>query len=418
MRLRNLIILIVIVFIETGCKVNEPPISIEPEVQHEGPTLLWQMPLRSDTLVSYTIHPLLYQDRVIVTAEPVYFELDATIKMVDTAGAIIWDSEVIGTVCEDFNYLASTQSFIHDGIMVYGCNGRASAINAFSGYILWEYPDDLGATNAFSRLNDKVFYPSAKGVTIFPFDSALLYLGDIASGFRREIFRVGVEDDFSPRLYPPAVHVNNDGDTLLYFQNRQWNFVNPGLGGRVDLYCYNMTADSVVWKIPQIDPYGNSSVCLPLYHEGKIYFRGFLTLFCLDATNGEIIWTHEFPGDFDDILQGNMLLVEDKLVLKSSSEGIHAFNPQTGDLLWERYDAGSTSSYMTYHQGAVYYGSYNGAIYKVRVSDGEIMWTYTSPNAGVAPTWDAVFYNSVTIDPINNRMYACDAYYLLCLQLP
>ncbi|HCK22298.1 MAG TPA: hypothetical protein DHW15_09075, partial [Bacteroidetes bacterium] len=156
----------------------------------------------------------------------------------------------------------------------------------------------------------------------------------------------------------------------------------------------------------------------PLHHEGKIYFRGLLTLFCLDATNGEILWTHEFPGDFDDILQGNMLLVEDKLVLKSSSKGLHAFNPQTGDLLWERFDAGVTSCYMTYFEGAVYYGSYDGKIFKVRVSDGEIMWTYTSPNAGVAPTWDAVFYNSVTIDPILRRMYACDAYYLLCLQLP
>ena len=138
----------------------------------------------------------------------------------------------------------------------------------------------------------------------------------------------------------------------------------------------------------------------------------------MDATNGEIIWTHEFPGDFDDILQGNMIIVEDMLVLKSSTEGIHAFNLQTGDLFWERYDAGVTSCYMTYYEGAVYYGSYDGKIFKVRVSDGEIMWTYTSPNAGVAPTWDAVFYNSVTIDPILRRMYACDAYYLLCLQLP
>lgn len=412
--IRVALILMVII---SGCKVNEPPAVAEP-MPVEKPQLLWQIPLRSDTLVSQCMVPILYQDRLIVSADPYYFTDASTMKMVDTTGQIIWDSEIIGTVCEKVNYRSVSGNFIQDGILVYLCKSRPAAVNAFSGYTLWEYPTDPGISTMLQHFENSIFYSSAVGGSVFPYDTSLLYIVDIATGDRREIFRLGRDGDYSVNIYPPAVNVNSDGDTLLYFQNRQWNFVNSGLGGRVDLYCYNITADSIIWEIPQIDPYGNSSVCLPLYHEGKLYFRGLQTLFCLDASNGEILWSHEFPGDFDDILQGNMIIVEDMLVLKSSTEGIHAFNLQTGDLFWERYDAGVTSCYMTYYEGAVYYGSYDGKIFKVRVSDGEIMWTYTSPNAGVAPTWDAVFYNSVTIDPILRRMYACDAYYLLCLQLP
>lgn len=412
--IRVALILMVII---SGCKVNEPPAVAEP-MPVEKPQLLWQIPLRSDTLVSQCMVPILYQDRLIVSADPYYFTDASTMKMVDTTGQIIWDSEIIGTVCEKVNYRSVSGNFIQDGILVYLCKSRPAAVNAFSGYTLWEYPTDPGISTMLQHFENSIFYSSAVGGSVFPYDTSLLYIVDIATGDRREIFRLGRDGDYSVNIYPPSVNVNSDGDTLLYFQNRQWNFVNSGLGGRVDLYCYNITVDSIIWKIPQIDPYGNSSVCLPLYHEGKLYFRGLQTLFCLDASNGEILWSHEFPGDFDDILQGNMIIVEDMLVLKSSTEGIHAFNLQTGDLFWERYDAGVTSCYMTYYEGAVYYGSYDGKIFKVRVSDGEIMWTYTSPNAGVAPTWDAVFYNSVTIDPILRRMYACDAYYLLCLQLP
>lgn len=412
--IRVALILMVII---SGCKVNEPPILPEPPLA-ETPQILWQVPLRSDTLVSQCMVPILYQDRLIVSADPYYFTDAATMKMVDTTGQIIWDSEIIGTVCEKVNHRSVSGNFIQDGILVYLCKSRPAAINAFSGYTLWEYPSDPGISTMLQHFENSIFYSSGVGGSVIPYDTSLLYIVDIATGARKEVFRLGRDGDYSAYIYPPAVHVNSDGDTILYFQNRQWNFVNSGMGGRVDLYCYNMTGDSIIWKIPQIDPYGNSSVCLPLYHEGKLYFRGLQTLFCLDASNGEILWSHEFPGDFDDILQGNMLMVEDMLLLKSSTEGLHAFNPQTGELLWERYDAGNTSCYMTYHEGAVYYGSYDGKIFKVRVRDGEIMWTYSSPNAKVAPTWDAVFYNSVTIDPLTNRMYACDAFYLMCLQLP
>ena len=79
---------------------------------------------------------------------------------------------------------------------------------------------------------------------------------------------------------------------------------NSANGGRVDLFCWNMTADTLIWQIPEIDPYGNSSVCKPLYHDGLVYFRGFQTLHAVNVETGEQVWMHEFPGDFDDALLG------------------------------------------------------------------------------------------------------------------
>ncbi|HCK22299.1 MAG TPA: hypothetical protein DHW15_09080, partial [Bacteroidetes bacterium] len=244
-----------------SCKVNEPAILGE-QPNFDLPITLWQIQLRSDTLVSQCMVPILYQDRLMVSADPYYSSNAATMKMVDTTGAVVWDSEVNGEICERINHSAISGNFVYDGIMAYLCKSRPAALNYFSGNILWEYPSDPGSVNMIQHFGDIIFYSNGPSGSSLPNDTSILFKADLSTGSRKELFRVSVEEDFSPRLYPPAVHVNIDGDTLLYFQNRQWNFVNPGLGGRVDLYCYNMTADSVVWKKSQIDPYGNSSVCL------------------------------------------------------------------------------------------------------------------------------------------------------------
>ena len=47
-----------------------------------------------------------------------------------------------------------------------------------------------------------------------------------------------------------------------------------------------------------------------------------------------------------------MLIAEGKLIVKSSDRGIHALDPETGEMLWERYDTGVTSCYMNYFEGS------------------------------------------------------------------
>ena len=177
-----------------------------------------------------------------------------------------------------------------------------------------------------------------------------------------------------------------------------------------------MTADTLVWQIPEIDPYGNSSVCKPLYHDGLVYFRGFQTLHAVNVETGEQVWMHEFREILMIYCLGNMLIAEGKLIVKSSTEGIHAFDPAPEHCFGERYDAGNTSCYMSYFDGSVFYGNYGGELFNVRVADGEILWAYTSKNEGKT-LLGAQFNNGVIFDEENRRIITTDGYYLICLQL-
>jgi outer membrane protein assembly factor BamB len=380
---------------------------------------VWQVPLMADTSFSVGFDPVEINNVLFIGVKPSALStLPMRIQKVSTEkGNILLTIESDDNyICSDINLLESAGHFVQNEYFYFNCSGTPHVWDMRNMILIAAYSGDSSTTGKISGYNELLFYSTRYSYTDW-YDSSSLIIVNPLSGNSQELFTVSTTESYNPSLYPPAVYLNASNDTILFFQNRQWNFANSSEGGKVDLYCYNMTADSIVWLAEDIDPYGNSSVCLPLYHEGKVYFRGFRTLHCLDALTGEQLWMHEFTGEFNDLHLGNMLVAEGKLVVKSSDRGIHAFDPESGSLLWERFDTGITSCYMNYYNGSVFFGSYDGKLFNVRVSDGKILWAIESPNAGKSPSWEAEFWNGVAIDEENNRIITTDGYYLICLQL-
>jgi outer membrane protein assembly factor BamB len=398
-----------------SCKPEEPPVA--PPDEPESPVeVIWSVAKHPDTLVSFSSGMLKYQDLIFASAEPYGSPLPSVMKVVNEEGEIVWDSEVLGGICPGLNVNDYHGSFVHNGIMVYLCNNRPEALNFFSGSLLWEWSSSAAGGTTLTRYGDKVFCTERFSGS-FPYDSSRILMIDILTGTGKEVFRVGVDNGQKPSLYSPETALSPAGDTLLWFQNRTWNFDATSDWGRIDLYCFNLTADTLVWQLIDIDPFGISCVGKPLYADGRLYFRANQIIQCYNAWTGEEIWSHTFPEDSGALTLGNTLLEDGKLIVKSGFGGIHAFDPITGELLWERYDAGTTSTHMTYFDGNVYYGSYNGDLFCVRVADGEILWKYRSPFDGIPPYYETEFNNNVVIDPETRRLYTTDYYYLHCLQL-
>ena len=407
-------------FVLASCKpaeVLQPP----PGSEAKGPVdVVWQVPIKPDTSLGFGFDPVMVRNAIFygskpspLSAVPMHF------VKVSENGKLLWEvSSDENTICDEINILESTGNTMHSDYFYCACKGKPTVIDMRDLTLVNKYNLDTASVYKISVFGELLFYTKRYYTTTVNYDSSALVVVNPYTGWQRTLFRLGKNGNQNPALYPPEAFIYPEtGDTLLVFQNRQWDFTNSANGGRVDLFCLNMSADTLVWQIPEIDPYGNSSVCKPLYHDGLVYFRGFQTLHAVNVETGEQVWMHEFPGDFDDLLLGNMLIAEGKLIVKSSDRGIHALDPETGEMLWERYDTGVTSCYMNYFEGSVYFGCYDGVIYNVRVSDGEILWSYASPNAGKIPSWDAQFENGVIFDEENRRIITTDGYYLICLQL-
>ena len=405
--------------LQMSCK---PTDIISPPITNSNSPLevVWQVPIRPDTSLGFGFDPIFVGESIFFGSKPTPLSAEKMhLIKVSKTGHVVWQiSPDENSICDEIKSLESSGHVMVGDLLYCVCKNQPIVIDMKNLLLQNEYAIDSSTAYQISSFDQLLFYTTKFGSLGTGYDSSVLVVADPFSGRQKTLFRQGKNGDFNPNLYPPEVFVNNPtGDTLLVFQNRQWDFTNSANGGRVDLFCWNMSADTLVWQIPEIDPYGNSSVCKPLYHDGLVYFRGFQTLHAVNVETGEQVWMHEFPGDFDDLLLGNMLIAEGKLIVKSSTEGIHAFDPGTGALLWERYDAGNTSCYMSYFDGSVFYGNYGGELFNVRVADGEILWAYTSKNEGKNLGWEPQFNNGVIFDEENRRIITTDGYYLICLQL-
>ena len=143
-----------------------------------------------------------------------------------------------------------------------------------------------------------------------------------------------------------------------------------------------------------------SSVCI---NDGKLYiFNALGTLFCLDETTLDVVWTKDVLTDFDgrNLMFGmteNPLIVGDKLFLTPGGviNGMVALNKKTGALIWSSPGTGMPSSYssplfigdqsiplvVTWFEGEKQEGKVqDNKIVAFNADTGEVVWEYIQPS--------------------------------------
>ncbi len=399
-----------------GCKGEELPTEYPVAKEVTPIPLLWQIPLNEDTIFRYSIPAEYFNNGILFSEQNNASNLPMHFRYINSeTGELIWETNSAFEVdCDNPAYIFGTGSYVYHNYYATLCNSDPRVVDLSSGTTLWHYECPKGRMPNISHFKNILFCVQLTGFN--PYYSGSIVKTEINSGVWDTIFTIDTVDEFSVGLYPPVAEINANNDTLIYFQNRQYRVL-PYVG-KIDLYGYNITADSLIWKVEDIDPQGNSSVFPPYIYEDKLYFKGAFTMFCLDTKTGNILWEKQFTGFGEDLLYGNIIIEDNKLIVKTSYESIYALDPNTGNVIWENEKSGATPTDMVYSEGVIYYGSSgDGKLHAIDINDGKQLWEMESPNRNADISSNAIFNRPVAIDPILNRLYTSDGYYFICFQL-
>ncbi|HMX03656.1 MAG TPA: PQQ-binding-like beta-propeller repeat protein [Chitinophagales bacterium] len=385
----------------------------DPEPPNE---LIWQVPLHQDTLGCLATWPQIYQNAILCSGEEGW-ENPVRVFAVDTSGNLMWESNaVFNENCSSISASVGTGAYQYQNMVAMLCNADPRVVNIQTGEVMWHYevPGSGNHSPYMSGFGDQIFHAYADGPN--PYTKSYIARANIYTGIWDTVFSIEMVDGYSADLYPPGAWVDNNGDTIICFQNRQWR--NPPYDGKVDLYAYNLTADSLLWMYSDIDPDGNSSVFPPVYADGKVFFRGYFHVYGLDAKTGNLIWTWASPNVANDLLYTNTLVVDDKVLVKTTGPELFALDPDNGSEIWHTSGFGEIPSELEAFDGMLYFSTeIDGKLNAVNIQNGSLEWTMTSPNHGQPTSSWAYFSRPVTIDPLLRRLYLTDFFYLLCIQL-
>ncbi len=220
-------------------------------------------------------------------------------------------------------------------------------------------------------------------------------------------------DNFSPCFCSPSAAVAPWGDTLLVFQDRSVNF-NSGQG-RITMYGYNLTADSVLWKTPL--PERNSNVALPLIEGDRVYFQAEASVYCFNLLSGQVVWRQDFGGGHG-FLTTNLLIVGEKLIAGPHDTDLFAVDKMTGKMIWHNTDSGGSRNYMVHYKGRIYFTAMgSGKLHCVDAATGTNIFAERPPTA-VDDDRATFSASQIVIDEVTGLLYTHDDFHALCLKLP
>ncbi|KYK24543.1 hypothetical protein AYK25_06205 [Thermoplasmatales archaeon SM1-50] len=287
------------------------------------------------------------------------------------------------------NQIVSSPAVVDGKVYVGSKDNNVYCLNAATGVLLWQYNTTHLVCSSPALFNNMVYV----GTNDLPgLNGNKLYCLNASNG--EKIWDYTTGDDplmygvySSPAVVQGRVYVGS-GDHKVYCFDavtgaKLWEFItamqvgsSPAIeNGKVyigsqdgNVYCLNATTGTQIWSYPtqaQID----SS---PAVVNGKVYI-GSAKMYCLDAETGAHIWDR----------QPNFLYsspaVSNNRIYCGSVDGLYCLNATNGILLWQYPigpgDLGMWSSPAIADE-KVYVGGRDGKIYCLDANLGEKLWDY------------------------------------------
>ncbi len=416
--MRHIIILLAFLpFLTCSCRpeTNEcPECPVPPDTTSTGPfKVLWRIPLNPDTAECISMRPVVYNGNVLYS---MLFYVDGYeyLRMVDAkTGAPVWSWDPIWPG----ETLWPTSRFAKDNIFVMTHWGPTYGIDMNTGANLWANDVstfETSGTPNISGIGDFVYADHSARIIL---DTASYYVrANIHNGIWDTLFMLKIEDGYRPTLHPPSLWVSPVGDSILIFQNRQWNF--PVSDGRIDLLAYNLKTRTFEWKVKDFDPEGNSNVIEPTVYNNKIYFQAARIVYCFDAATGNKLWSWHTPLLTDNLLSATLLVAENKLFVKPNNQySLYGLDLNTGQTLVKIDDVGPGQGALSYYNGIIYYAS-GARLYAIRPSTKEVIWHDLSPNEkGPGPWAGRTYFDDVVVSPEHGCVFIGDRFFLMAIKL-
>lgn len=169
------------------------------------------------------------------------------------------------------------------------------------------------------------------------------------------------------------------------------------------LYALDSATGELIWKFRT--GYTDDAVTVK---DGYLYTASD-NLWCLDACTGEEIWVH---GGADN--QGSTPVVSGGCVYSGTAEysqnlsHIYSLDALTGSNNWSVSVSGFTASCMTVWNNMLFVPTYNGPLYALNSSSGEVLWDNTESGQGYWDSSPVVIDDLIYICGIDSKVRAID----------
>ncbi len=396
---------IICVFILLSCRtrVKSPP---QPD-QSKTLELVWQTQLVPSPARSYytiAMNPVLNGNHVVFGTEYHLHGKAAPILFLDTANGNInntWSDYGYGTTlyygeltAQIDNYLLlSTQRSI-DCIHLPSMSTNWSAPIANNGPHIYPYKNHIYTS-----------YESADGKTATiirsqahqkSFELVYSFSGDGSFNHGFDSFGFGQLDN---------------GDDVMVWKNRRW------LGGQIptDIFAYNLTADTLMWRNTDIDI--NSGI-IPLQVENnRVYGLVKYHAFCMDLHSGAMLWYRKIT-DFVKLsygvqfFDGDFLIYGDAMLIKGGGNELVSINKSNGTLRYVREDLDpGIEDRFTYFEGKIFFATEDGIAAIDPLLGDDLLKDYNMEG------FDEI-QSKIVIDPNRRVMYFHDGRYAYCVKIP
>lgn len=322
---------------------------------------------------------------------------------------------------EIYFFLDEVNSLVtYNGILCYSDGRRLYGVND-NAEIIWKLKPNGSKEEGYgspflSNFNGLILFPSSNQdwVDSTGYGMPCYLLGvDIHNGSKKTLF-TEPEQRYIRSLLDPPVAFEHNGDLIVVFQIRKYNFLNGN--NRSDVVSWNVTQNKQLWRLDSIDRMGIGSANRLLYENGKVYYAANSDIYCFDPITGTQLWKQSFTN-FPYHFQTNNLLLTDKgLIVKSNDHEICLLNKENGQIQWENRNVGTSPNQLLYFKGDVFFNCGDGTLQCVNVNSGLIKFKMKSPNNCKD---DRAHYGIIQfiINPENNLLYISDNFFVQCFQL-
>jgi len=414
----NIVLFVLLAALQMGCKKDviitpEFPEPTEPIEEVEAIQVVWQKPLIEDSSILSTTGGVVYQDKLIVANPRNEGEILQFLDKRNGDFLFEWAGKEKGGTfsTSDAPKLVDNKIFVNTWTKGY-------LIDANTGQTNWSSKEvEHGEPRASTTLGG--IYHGILNDNLLNNEFSYLTKLNLSDGTRDTIFTIQRINGYEPSIEPPAGWINSNGDTILIWLSRLLDFGGT-LDEQLDAYAYNLTADSLEWKLTDFDLEGSSRIGAPLIEDDLVYFAGQRTFYCLNAKDGTTVWKRRFEDDTgaltETLFTSAFIKVDNKLVISPSNRNTYCFNAFTGDKIWKEIDSASSPKNMLHHNGVIYCASRGrGKLFAFDVETGEHYWRENSPNKKSDDR--ALFTTNIAIDYELGYLYTTDRFFIMCIKL-
>lgn len=149
-------------------------------------------------------------------------------------------------------------------------------------------------------------------------------------------------------------------------------------GSRKYFFARDVRNGREIWRNDKVKIFGGT----PVYWNKRIYFiskeysMDLSQLFCLSATNGQLLWKQDIPGDPNIFTP----VVYNKKVFFGSLNKLYSFNALNGDPVWIKQYKHNVAYHTVFANNHLYMSLDNGRIYMLNPENGNITSSFTNFN--------------------------------------